>query len=224
MTSDLTPDPEPASGSSRVRSVQAYGDEALLVRAQRTADVPALLATIDDLAATGHTIVEAHPGEQAILVRIRANAEPMAVEELARTLKQLDATSHRVEPGRIVLPVRYDGEDLVAVTDAVGASAEAVIAMHSSAEYEVAFCGFSPGFAYLRGLPSELHLPRRDSPRGRVPAGSLAIAAHYCAVYPTQSPGGWHLIGSCDTQLFDPVAAKPFVLQPGTTVRFEPTR
>jgi len=122
----------------------------------------------------------------------------------------------------VTIPVRYDGADLETVARTVGVTVDDVIALHSGAMYEVAFCGFAPGFGYLRGLPDELHLPRRPTPRTRVPAGSVAIASEYSAVYPNVSPGGWHLLGSSDVVLFDPLRQPPALLGPGVLVDFEP--
>ena len=93
---------------------------------------------------------------------------------------------------------------------------------HSECTYTVAFCGFMPGFAYMVGLPPELHLPRRDTPRTRVPAGAVAIAAEFAGVYPRESPGGWHLLGRTDATLWDETGSVPALLAPGTTVRFRP--
>ncbi|HWL44159.1 MAG TPA: allophanate hydrolase subunit 1 [Ilumatobacter sp.] len=122
----------------------------------------------------------------------------------------------------VTIPVRYDGADLDDVAAVAGISVDDVVASHVGVEYVAAFCGFSPGFAYLAGLPSALHLPRRASPRARVPAGSVAIANGYSAVYPRASPGGWHLLGSTDAVLFDARAERPALVQPGDRVRFEP--
>lgn len=124
------------------------------------------------------------------------------------------------DSGAVTIDVVYEGEDLDTVAAAAGLTPERVIDMHTAGRYRVAFCGFAPGFAYLTGLPTALHLPRRASPRTRVPAGAVAIAAEYAAVYPRPSPGGWHLLGHTDLVLFDPVREPPAVLQPGTTVRF----
>lgn len=118
------------------------------------------------------------------------------------------------------IPVRYDGDDLADVAERCSLSIDEVIALHGSVVFSVEFCGFSPGFAYLRGLPLQLHLPRRDSPRPRVPAGSVAIAAHYAAVYPNESPGGWHLLGTTDSRMWDITRDPPALLQPGNHVRF----
>jgi KipI family sensor histidine kinase inhibitor len=122
--------------------------------------------------------------------------------------------------GAIEVPVRYDGEDLDAVATATGMSVDEVIAAHSNPTYVVAFCGFSPGFGYLRGLDERLRLPRRATPRTRVPAGSVAIAAEYTAVYPRASPGGWHLLGRTDLSMFDPDRSPPALFAPGAVVRF----
>jgi len=120
----------------------------------------------------------------------------------------------------IEIKVTYDGEDLAAVGLATGLSQEAVVTLHSEALYEAAFCGFAPGFAYLTGLPLELHLPRREQPRDRVPRGSVAIAGEYAGVYPSASPGGWHLLGNSTATLFDPDRANPAMISPGDKVRF----
>ncbi|WP_417347471.1 5-oxoprolinase subunit PxpB [Ferrimonas sp.] len=132
------------------------------------------------------------------------------------------STHSRPKPRLHTLPVHYDGDDLQQVADSCGLSCDQVVALHSSARYTVAWLGFLPGFAYLEGLPQALHLPRRDTPRVRVPAGSLAIAGGQSALYPSESPGGWHLIGRCDLTLFDPYSSSPSLLQPGDLVRFHP--
>jgi KipI family sensor histidine kinase inhibitor len=120
------------------------------------------------------------------------------------------------------LDVTYDGDDLAMVAAEVSCSIDDVIQMHSTPTYRVAFCGFSPGFGYLSGLDSRLRLPRRPSPRTTVPAGSVAIAGEYSAVYPSASPGGWHLLGRTSHLLWDVRRSVPALLQPGDTVRFVP--
>jgi KipI family sensor histidine kinase inhibitor len=106
------------------------------------------------------------------------------------------------------------------VAAATGLEVAEVVDRHRRAAYRVAFCGFSPGFAYLTGLDPALHLPRRAEPRTRVPAGSVAVAGPYTAVYPRATPGGWHLLGTCGQRLWDPDADPPARLTPGTRVRF----
>jgi KipI family sensor histidine kinase inhibitor len=97
---------------------------------------------------------------------------------------------------------------------------EEAVTAHTGTQFSVAFCGFSPGFAYLAGLPARLAVPRRASPRTRVPAGSVALADGWCGVYPQASPGGWALVGTTDVELFDLDRDPPALLTPGTRVRF----
>lgn len=120
----------------------------------------------------------------------------------------------------VTIDVVYDGEDLPAVAAALEMSSDEVVRLHSAAEYLVAFCGFMPGFSYLKGLDARLMLPRRDTPRTRVPAGSVAIAAEFSAVYPRESPGGWHLLGRTDATMWADDRDPPALLPPGTRVRF----
>jgi KipI family sensor histidine kinase inhibitor len=122
----------------------------------------------------------------------------------------------------VEIAVRYDGDDLHAVAAETGLAPHHVVEVHASVTYTVAFCGFAPGFAYLTGLDQRLHLPRLSTPRTRVPAGSVAIAAEYAGVYPRSSPGGWRLLGRTDADLFDPDRREPALLTPGTRVRFVP--
>lgn len=123
------------------------------------------------------------------------------------------------------IPVDYGGAagvDLAEVAGRIGRSPEEVVELHAGAEYVVAFVGFSPGFPYLLGLPRELELPRRASPRPRVAAGSVAVAGPFAGIYPSATPGGWHLLGRSDLVLFDPRATPPQRLAPGDRVRFVP--
>jgi KipI family sensor histidine kinase inhibitor len=120
------------------------------------------------------------------------------------------------------LPVRYDGEDLAFVARQAGLSEHQVIQQHSSAEFRVAFCGFSPGFAYLTGVPLSLQMPRRSTPRTSVPAGALGLAGEFTAVYPRPSPGGWQIIGHTTVQMWDSHRDPPALLAPGDRVRFVP--
>src|SRR6185503_2691797 len=123
-----------------------------------------------------------------------------------------------------VIPVRYDGIDLEAVATAVGLSVEQVIARHTARTYTVDLLGFVPGFAYLSEVDPALQLPRRPQPRPRVAAGSVAIAAAQTGVYPLDTPGGWHIIGTTTTLMFDPARDQPALLAPGDAVRFERVR
>ena len=119
----------------------------------------------------------------------------------------------------IDIPVTYDGEDLADVAAAWDTDEAGVIERLSGTELRVAFCGFSPGWGYLTGLPPQLAMPRLDTPRQRVPAGSVALGGEYVGIYPTASPGGWRLVGHTDVTLFDVTADPPALLTPGKRVR-----
>lgn len=144
--------------------------------------------------------------------------------ELKRRLDVLPETA--AARGRTVLvPVCYGGEygpDLPEVARRLGMSEEEVVRRHAGAAYTVAFLGFAPGFPYLRGLPAELALPRRDTPRLAVPAGSVALAGGQTGIYPLATPGGWHIIGRTPLRLFCPEQDPPVLLRPGDEVRFVP--
>ncbi len=120
----------------------------------------------------------------------------------------------------VEIPVVYDGVDLDEVAAATGLSTDEVIEVHSSQIYSAAFLGFTPGWAYLVGLPDSLRLPRRSTPRTSVAAGSVAIANEFTGVYPTVSPGGWHLLGHTDERMFDVDRGKPALVMAGDRVRF----
>jgi KipI family sensor histidine kinase inhibitor len=120
----------------------------------------------------------------------------------------------------VEVPVRYDGEDLPEVARLTGLEPEEVVRRHTAPLYTVAFLGFSPGFPYLVGLDPALAVPRRDSPRTSIPAGSVGLAGDQTGIYPTASPGGWRLIGRTEVILFDPGRDPPALLGPGDRLRF----
>jgi KipI family sensor histidine kinase inhibitor len=164
-------------------------------------------------------VIDIVPGARTVLVSCRR--QPALVRDQLGEVSPLAIDDSTV--GAVIeVPVRYDGVDLEAVSEATGLAVEQVVAVHAGATYSVAFCGFAPGFAYMRGLDPRLHLPRRATPRARVPIGSVAIAAEYTAVYPRTSPGGWHLLGVTDLVLFDPDRSPPALFEPGAQVRFVP--
>jgi KipI family sensor histidine kinase inhibitor len=125
----------------------------------------------------------------------------------------------------VSVPVRYggpDGPDLADVAARTGHSEADVVRLHAAVEYRVFCVGFVPGFPYLGLVPEELALPRRATPRLRVPAGSVAIAGRQTGIYPAETPGGWHLIGRTDLPVWDPRREPPALLEPGARVRFVP--
>jgi allophanate hydrolase subunit 1 len=127
-----------------------------------------------------------------------------------------------VDAGPVTVAARYDGEDLADVADRVGLQIPELIELHSSTVFTAAFCGFTAGFCYLTGLPASLVLPRRPSPRPRVPANTLAIADVYCGVYPSATPGGWNLLGTTLPAVWDARRDPPNLMSPGQRVRFVP--
>ncbi|MFJ1954109.1 allophanate hydrolase subunit 1 [Streptomyces microflavus] len=155
---------------------------------------------------------------------------PTARDRLARELLSWQLPPlHRETHDAVEIPVVYDGPDLDEVAALWGVGADEVPALHSRTAFRVAFCGFAPGFGYLTGLPERLHVPRRTTPRTKVPAGALALAGPYTGVYPRPSPGGWQLIGRMvdPAALWDPAREPAALLGPGTRVRFvaaEPER
>lgn len=128
----------------------------------------------------------------------------------------LDAVDH-------VIDVKYGGDwgpDILRVADASGMSVDQWISKHQQCEFVVQFNGFLPGFSYLAGGGELTQAPRLEVPRTRVPRGSLAVAAGYCGIYPSESPGGWNVVGQTDLELFDPEADPPSRMLPGDRVRF----
>jgi len=131
-------------------------------------------------------------------------------EAIARALSAPASTS---EAAAHTIAVRYDGPDLDEVARSTGLGRAEVVALHTRGAYVVAAIGFAPGFAYLRGLDSRLVIPRRPTPRPRVPAGAVAIGGPYTGVYPLVSPGGWHLLGTAvGVALFDARSGARFAL------------
>lgn len=193
-------------------TIHAFGPEAWLV--DDLTDPAAWAAGLEEIDVEG--VEEVVPAEASVLVVTRRDR----AEEVGHRLTEVRPRPRRTGDVPIEISVTYDGDDLGAVAESIGGTVDEVVRLHSETEYRVAFCGFSPGFAYLSGLPERLHLPRRDSPRVRVPAGSVAIAAHYSAIYPSPSPGGWHLLGRTDEVVWDVHRHPPTRLRPGTGVRF----
>ena len=163
------------------------------------------------------------PADDSLLGVLHPGEAPSAALQaaLAMPVTSIEAASGRIHE----IPVVYGGEagpDLPALAARAGLSERAWIEFHATAEYTVVFLGFQPGFAYLRGLPEALNAPRRDSPRTRVPAGSLAIGGAYTGIYPAAGPGGWQIIGRSDAVLFDPGREPPALFVPGDRVQFVP--
>ncbi|THF63294.1 5-oxoprolinase subunit PxpB [Pseudothauera rhizosphaerae] len=192
------------------------------------ASVNALDAAISRMHAEGGLpgLIETMPTFRSLTVFF----DPLATSRAAlrNALEPLLAAAETVAPPAARhwrLPVCYEGEaapDLAETARAIGRSADEVVALHSGTEYLVYMLGFLPGFPFMGDLPAALRLPRRGEPRVRVPAGSVAIATGLTAIYPWESPGGWHLLGRCPVPLFDAGRGAPALLAAGDRVRFEP--
>jgi len=167
-----------------------------------------------------------HPGYVSLLV----DFDPLAlshqdVRALIESLASNRARAARDGSAIVAIPVCYDAEfgpDLAEVSAYTGVSAEEVIRLHSSAAYRVCFLGFTGGFAYLGGMPEVLHTPRLGTPRRAVAAGSVGIAGGQTGIYPTETPGGWRLIGRTPVQMFNPLAEPPTRVRSGDIVRLDP--
>jgi KipI family sensor histidine kinase inhibitor len=167
-------------------------------------------------------VAEVVPAARTVLVRLRRGA-PTA--DVGAWLATVEPDEVAAEPAAAIeIAVTYDGVDLADVAAASGLTPDEVATRHGAVTYHCAFCGFAPGFAYLAGLDPALRLPRRATPRTVVPAGSVAVADVYTAVYPSASPGGWHVIGRTDAALWDPERDPPALVAPGATVRFVAVR
>ena len=190
-----------------------YGPTAWLI--EDIADPISWAAGLEQLGHIG--INEIVPAKETVLVL----CERLAHAEVGRLLSRVSPVLRRRGLRDVIIDVVYDGDDLADVAERVGLSREAVVQKHVASQYTVEFCGFSPGFAYLGGLDEALRVPRHSSPRTQVPAGSVAIASDYSCVYPSQSPGGWHLLGRTTAEVWDVGRKEPALLTPGTTVRFK---
>ncbi|MFC6153222.1 5-oxoprolinase subunit B family protein [Nocardioides yefusunii] len=198
-------------------AVRTVGEHAVLVEVADTATAHAVVAWVRE---SGMACVDVVPAARTVL--LDGVADTAAAMIRLRSLQPHDlppapAGEHDV----VVLPVHYDGADLALVARTWGVDVDEVVTRHTSLTFVSDFCGFSPGFAYLSGMPSEWRVPRLSSPRTRVPAGSVALADTWCGVYPTPSPGGWLLLGHTDVEIFDVTRTDaPALLAPGTRVRF----
>ena len=198
--------------------LRPVGERGLLVEVEELETVHRVHAALRALDRPG--VVELVPGYRTLLL-VAEQGRAEVLDELAADLPELelpDADAVAGEP--VEIPVRYDGEDLPEVARLTGLDAEEVVRRHTAPEYTVAFLGFSPGFPYLVGLDPALEVPRRDTPRTSIPAGSVGLAGGQTGIYPTASPGGWQLIGRTEVTLFDPDRHPPALLGPGSRLRF----
>ncbi|MDQ1060254.1 KipI family sensor histidine kinase inhibitor [Arthrobacter globiformis] len=212
--------PPSTARPGRVRAVRPVGTRTVLAEVSGTQDVLALQAALLDAPL---------PGQQDVLaaaetVMVRAES-PAAARRIGQALLELDLTAPAEQAGGlVVIDTVYDGEDLAEVGQLTGLGADGVIAAHTGQVWTIAFAGFAPGFGYMVGENQALEVPRRSSPRTAVPAGSVALAGNYSAVYPRQSPGGWQLIGRTGAKMWDLDRPEPALASPGHRVQFRAVR
>jgi len=215
-------------------TLEALGDRALLVTFGNRIDprlndqVHALAERLREASLPG--LVDLVPAYASLAVHFEPGAwqerDGSPFDALCAALEPLLAHRETTTPKhsrKVEIPVRYggeNGEDLAEVAAHTGLDPREVVRRHAGGIYRVFMLGFTPGFAYLGGMDSALAVPRRATPRTRVPAGSVGIAGIQTGIYPCESPGGWRLIGRTSLALFDPTAAAPCLLQPGDEVRF----
>lgn len=215
-----------------------FGDAALLVVLGESIDlvlnrrVHRLAALLEARHAGDERWGRPVPGYASLLVPydpLRLTATEARADS-AQCVAETETAAPEDEPGPVApfeIPVAYggpDGPDLEDVADRLGLAPAGVIELHAAPTYRVFLVGFSPGFPYLGPLPDALVLPRRETPRTAVPAGSVAIAGRQAGVYPVAGPGGWHLLGRTSLSLWDPRRRPPALLGPGAAVRFVPVR
>ncbi|OZF33895.1 5-oxoprolinase subunit PxpB [Rhodococcus sp. 14-2483-1-2] len=163
-------------------------------------------------------VVDLVPAARTVLVMFDGPKQPV-LDWISATEPAVTAVDDRSDT--VTISVVYDGEDLDEVARLTGLTTTEVVAAHTGRAWTVAFGGFAPGFGYLVGTDTRLHVPRRTSPRTSVPAGSVGLAGEFSGIYPRSSPGGWQLIGRTDAPLWNLDRDPPALLRPGTVVRFE---
>jgi KipI family sensor histidine kinase inhibitor len=195
--------------------IRRAGADGLLIECADGDEVEAWRAELWRRRDTGELrVVEIVPGARTVLLDGLAQGT-------ATLLAGWEPTpgAARAEGDLVEIPTAFDGADLESVAELWQVSPDDVVQRLVDTPLTVAFCGFAPGFAYLRGLPEAWAVPRLAAPRPRVPAGAVALAGPYAGIYPTASPGGWQLVGRTDKNLFDVRREQPALLSPGTRVR-----
>lgn len=201
--------------------VRDYGDCALLLECDSTDEVLAWTNALRQAELPG--VLDIVPASRTVLVKLAGPRDQIPTRHRVSKLQiRPEDIETRPANGRadVVIDVIYDGPDLVEVGRLTGLDPVTVIAAHTATLWRVGFGGFAPGFAYLVGGDPRLHVPRRDEPRTKVPAGSIGLAGEFSGVYPRESPGGWQLIGHTDAVLWDIDRPEPALLTPGMWVQF----
>ncbi|OBJ55062.1 allophanate hydrolase subunit 1 [Mycobacterium sp. 1423905.2] len=195
-----------------------YGDRALMLQCLSTT---AVLAWTDALrAAALPGVVDIVPASQTVLVKLAEPRHQGVTRQRIRKMRVAPPDGLTDDNDEIVIDVIYDGPDLAEVAEHTGLTTAQVINAHTATRWRVGFSGFAPGFAYLVDGDPRLRVPRRTEPRTSVPAGSVALAGEFSAVYPRKSPGGWQIIGHTEAVLWDIDRSQPALLMPAMWVQF----
>jgi 5-oxoprolinase (ATP-hydrolysing) subunit B len=206
--------------------IQWFGDSALVLDCPPPASLACQKRIWAIALAARHWdhVIDVVPGMNNLtLVFDPLRADPDALQAQLTAAWRAPTQDTAAESRVIEIPVHYGGKagpDLAEIADAKGMSASAFAERHAAGLYTVYFLGFQAGFSYLGGLDAALHTPRRAEPRMKVPAGSVAIGGEQTGIYPSESPGGWNLIGHSDVVLFDPAREPSSLMQPGDQIRF----
>ncbi|MBW1973910.1 MAG: 5-oxoprolinase subunit PxpB [Deltaproteobacteria bacterium] len=198
-----------------------YGDK---IDPEINAKVRAISLSIEKADIDG--VEEVIPTYRSILITY--NPTKISFKDLKENIKNMEKNLSKIElpaPRTIEIPVVYGGEygpDIEFVAKHNGLTVEEVIDIHSKGKYLIYMIGFTPGFPFLGGLSEKLFTPRLETPRVKVPAGSVGIANNQTGIYPIDSPGGWRIIGRTPIKLYDPSKDPPVILSPGDFIRFVP--
>lgn len=202
------------------RSVLDYGDRALLLEFDSTAEVLAWTEALRASELPG--VIDTVPAASTVLVKLAEPRYQAPTRQRLRTVRpSTGAGTEAVGRADIVIDVTYDGADLAEVARLTGLTPGQVVAAHTGRLWRVGFSGFAPGFAYLVDGDERLAVPRRSDPRTKVPTGSVGLAGRFSGIYPRESPGGWQLIGSTSAVLWNVDRDNPALLTPGMWVRFQ---
>ncbi|MFI6212311.1 allophanate hydrolase subunit 1 [Nocardia brasiliensis] len=221
----------PVAAEPRIR---AAGDRALLVLLSHRTEVVDLVEALRRNPLAG--VEDVLPAAETVLVTLlspaHADTVRHALHSLLSALQQpgpgqdsgdvsRGTLAHNDSPDEpLVVPVRYDGADLAEVARLLRLTEAEVVAAHTGTIWQCAFIGFAPGFGYLAADDARLHVPRRARARTTIPAGAVALAGGYSAVYPRSTPGGWQLIGTTELRMWDLDREPPALIRVGDRVRF----
>lgn len=226
----VTADAMEAMRTGRAGSILDYGDRALLLEFDGTAEVLAwndalraadLLGVVDIVPAARTILVKLAGTEYQAPTRQRLSQVRLSEDAVAESAAPADGNA---DPNVAVIDVVYDGDDLDEVARLTGLGPDEIVAAHTGTPWRVGFSGFAPGFAYLVGGDERLAVPRRSDPRTKVPVGAVGLAGEFSGIYPRESPGGWQLIGRTSAVLWDVDRDNPALLTPGMWVQFQEAR